>query len=196
MRVRLTVTPRIESPGPGSVDREAGANPARTRHCHRGSPSHARASHWSRQGPGRREGEAREPGDLPPTTSPTPRGRGWLLQPHRPAGLLAGLLCPAAAAPAAAAPVTVDLRIEGRDRTLFEGPVTTDVRSFRFTGDVEHICDGTSGNGGPSASPVPTRGAVLTQAAEQTPFAVHGSWSDQFGSPTIDEVAGEDTRFD
>ena len=45
------------------------------------------------------------------------------------AGMVAGLLL-FAAPPALAAPVTVDLRIEGATRTIFEGPVTTDVRQF------------------------------------------------------------------
>ena len=122
--------------------------------------------------------------------------RGGSLQLHRLAGLVAGFLCLAVAAPAAAAPVTVDLRIEGKARTLFEAPVTVDVRSFHFTGEAEHTCDGTAGNGGPSATPVPTRGGAITQAAEQTPFAIRGAWSDTFGSPTFSEVAGESVAYD
>lgn len=117
------------------------------------------------------------------------------MQLHRLAGLLAGFLCLAVAAPAAAAPVTVDLRIEGKERTLYEAPVTVDVRTFRFTGDVEHVCDSTEGDGAPGSTPVPTRGGVITQAAEQAPFSLRGTWSDQYQSPSIDEVAGEDVRF-
>src|SRR3954466_9705075 len=51
---------------------------------------------------------------------------GFML--HRLAGLalaILALLVPASVA--AAAPVTVNLRIEGATQTLFEGPVTTDV---------------------------------------------------------------------
>jgi len=119
------------------------------------------------------------------------------LQLHRrSAGLAAGLLALVLAAPAAAAPVTVDLRIEGKERTLFEDPVTVDVRTFRFTGDAEHRCDTTQGDGAPGATPAPTRGGVITQAAEQAPFSLRGTWSDQFASPTIEEVAGEDVRYD
>ncbi len=40
---------------------------------------------------------------------------------------VAATLLPASAI---AAPVTVNLRVEGPDSTLFEGPVTTDVRQF------------------------------------------------------------------
>ena len=109
------------------------------------------------------------------------------------AGLAAGLAMLAAAPGALAAPVTVDLRIEGLNRTLFEGPVTTDVRTFHFTDDArQHQCDGTTT--GPSPSPVPTRGAALVTAAEQTPFTLRGSWDDQFGA-TINEVAGENVAF-
>jgi hypothetical protein len=110
-----------------------------------------------------------------------------------PAGLAAGLLTAALlAAPAAvAAPVTVDLRIEGPSRTLFEGPVTTDVRPFAFTGDAtSHQCDGTT-TGGSSPQPVPTRGAAVVASS----VAITGSWFDAFG-PSFSTVAGESVAFD
>jgi hypothetical protein len=94
-------------------------------------------------------------------------------------GLAAGLLA-VAPAPAYAAPVTVDLRIEGATRTLFEGPVTTDVRPFNFTGSEPHEC-GTE----------VTSGQVIAAA----PVTTAGTWNDGFGSPTFDTVAGEDVRF-
>jgi hypothetical protein len=99
-------------------------------------------------------------------------------------GLVAGLLA-VVAAPAVAAPVTVDLRIEGATRTLFEGPVTTDVRPFNFTGGEPHAC-GTA----------VTSGQVIAAAAEATPFTIAGTWNDGFGSPTFDSVAGENVTFD
>src|SRR5215216_1795835 len=144
MRVRLTVTPRIESPGQGSVDREAGENPARTRHCDRGSPPHARASHWSRRGPGRRGGVGpavrRPPSDHKARTLVE---RGGSLQLHRPAGLLAGSLCLAVlvAAPAvAAAGPTVNVRVEGENRTLLERTQVT------LSGDAVPGSSGCDGN--------------------------------------------------
>ncbi len=97
--------------------------------------------------------------------------------------LVAGLLA-VAGAPALAAPVTVDLRIEGGTRTLFEGPVTTDVRPFNFTGGEPHECGATV-----------TSGQVIAAAAERTPFAIAGAWNDGFGSPSFESVAGEDVRF-
>jgi hypothetical protein len=113
-----------------------------------------------------------------------------------PAGLLAGLATAALlAAPAAAAPVTVQLRIEGATRTLFEGPVTTDVRPFRFTGDpVAHQCDGTT-VGGTSPAPVPTRGAAVAAAAERAPFAIAGTWDPGLGV-SFTTIAGERVAFD
>lgn len=113
------------------------------------------------------------------------------------AGLAGLVLAIAVAAPAGAAPVTVDLRVEGATRTLFEGKVTTDVRDFRFTGDpVAHTCDGTAANSGPSPVPVPTRGGALAEAAERTPFAIAGAWSSQFRAPSFTEVAGESVEYD
>ena len=112
------------------------------------------------------------------------------------AGLAAGLVL-AALLPstAAAAPVTVNLRIEGPTRTLFEGPVTTDVRQLRFTGEsTGHTCDGTAAIGGPSATAVPTRGAVIAQAAETAPFELGGTFG-EFGA-TFETVAGESVGFD
>ena len=88
----------------------------------------------------RRPGKAREGRPGSQETCPDrqrlirPRGKGWP-HAHRP---VLGLL-PAAAVPALpcrpplAAPVTVDLRVEGPTKTLFEGPVTTDVAPFRFS---------------------------------------------------------------
>lgn len=115
----------------------------------------------------------------------------------RSAGLAAGLLTLlAGASPALAAPATVDLRVEGATRTLFEGSVTTDVRPFRFTQDpVAHRCDAT-GEQGESPTPVPTRGAALAQAAESAPFSLTGTWSDQYLSPSFLQIAGESTAYD
>jgi hypothetical protein len=108
------------------------------------------------------------------------------------AGLLAAALLPSTAA---AAPVTVNLRIEGPTRTLFEGPVTTDVRQFKFTDEsTGHTCDGTAAIGGPSPTPVPTRGAVITQAAETAPFQMEGTFG-QFGA-SFTTIAGESVSFD
>jgi len=122
------------------------------------------------------------------------------LVPHRLAGLalvVGALLVPASAA--LAAPVTVNLRIEGPSTTLFEGPVTTDVRPFQFTtgtDTVAHQCDGTAANQGPSATPVPTRAAAVAAASSITPFSTSGTFSASLGSPSFDTIAGVSTAFD
>ena len=106
----------------------------------------------------------------------------------------------AIAAPSAlAAPVTIQLRVEGADRTLFYGPVTTDTHAFQFTDDTTpHACDGTAANNGgdPSAAAGPTRGAALTVAAQQNGFSLKGTWDTTYKSPTITEVAGENVSYD
>jgi hypothetical protein len=110
---------------------------------------------------------------------------------------LAAVVLAFAATPAVAAPVTVNLRIEGPTRTLFEDAVTTDVRPFQFTGDpISHECDGTAANQGPSATPVPTRGAAVAAAAAQAPFSMTGTWFDSLGSPSFTQIAGENVAFD
>src|SRR6185437_11044140 len=119
-------------------------------------------------GPGRRGAVgpgARRP--APPPKPDTPSRKGVALMLHRLAGLalaIAALLGPASGA--AAAPVTVNLRIEG--------PANT----------------------GTSPTPVPTRGAAITAAALSAPFSTSGTFSAQFGSPSFAEVGGQATTFD
>src|SRR3954462_5854512 len=148
-----------------------------------------------------RAGKAREvgPGARRPPSDRKAEKPSWKGVAHMHkllSGLVAGIAL-LAAAPAGAAPVTVDLRIEGPNRTVFEGPVTTDVRAFRFSGDnTAHRCDGTAASQGTSAGPVPTRGAVIAEASERAPFSLHGDWYDSLGSPSFTEVGGEDMRYD
>lgn len=100
------------------------------------------------------------------------------------AGMVAGVLALGSAAPAAAAPVTVDLRIEGREATLFEGRVTTDVRTIDMGDGAAHECAGSE------STPAVTRGAVI--AASGVPFS--GTWSPMGAQFKV--VAGENVEFD
>jgi hypothetical protein len=112
------------------------------------------------------------------------------------AGLAAGLAVLALPAAAQAAPVTVQLRIEGPQHTLFEGPVTTDVRAFHFSGDATtHTCDG-SPPAGTGTTPQVTSGAVLTAAEDTAGLVVHGTWYDVFGSPIFSDIGGENVAPD
>ncbi|MBO9532320.1 MAG: hypothetical protein J7513_05010 [Solirubrobacteraceae bacterium] len=107
-------------------------------------------------------------------------------------------------ATAIAAPVTVTLRIEGPTSTIFEGPVTTDVRTFKFAADnpssaavdesQPQVCDGTAANGGTSTSPVPTAGAAVAAALEGG-LAATGTWFGGFG-PGFDSVGSTDVTYD
>lgn len=111
-------------------------------------------------------------------------------------GSIAAVLVLACAPTAVAAPVTVNLRVEGPNRTVFEGPVTTDVRPFRFTdGTTEYQCDATAAVGGTSATPAPTSNAALLAAAEREGFAVKGQWFAGLGA-TFSEIGGEQVAFD
>jgi hypothetical protein len=98
-------------------------------------------------------------------------------------GLAAGILA-LSAAPALAAPVTIDLRIEGATRTLFEGPVTTDTAPF-VANDGPHAC-GTA----------PTRGAAISAAAQAGRFAMNADWNATYSSPSFVSIAGENVEYD
>ena len=67
------------------------------------------------------------------------------------------------AVPAASAlPVTVNLRVEGPDKTVFDGPVTTDGHSVTTDKGGTHECDGT--NNGAYPEPGPTATGALDDA--------------------------------
>jgi hypothetical protein len=82
----------------------------------------------------------------------------------------------AIAAPAAAAdPVSVNLRIEGVSRTIFEGSVTTDAHPVSTPSDPNpRACDGT-GQGHP---PGPTATSALDTASAIAGFGWDGEWDD------------------
>src|SRR5688500_1852462 len=84
----------------------------------------------------------------------------------------------AIAAPAAAAdPISVDLRLEGRDRTYFEGPITTDDHDVTTATSGTHKCDGT--NRGQNPTPGPTPISALDDAARHNGFSWDGEWFEE-----------------
>jgi hypothetical protein len=92
------------------------------------------------------------------------------------------LLLSLIAAPAALAlPVTVNLRVEGPNKTVFDGPVTTDGHDVTTETAGTHKCDGT--NGGAEPQPVPTATAALDDAAKLAGFTIDGP----YGSFGIDD---------
>jgi hypothetical protein len=101
------------------------------------------------------------------------------------------LLSLAAAAPAAlAVPVTVNLRVEGPSRTVFDGPVTTDGHDVTTAKGGTHKCDGTNGNAEPE--PGPTATAALDDAAKLANFTIDGPYGN-FGIDDffLDRVADQ-----
>jgi hypothetical protein len=80
-----------------------------------------------------------------------------------------------ACAPAVAAPVTVQLRVEGSASTLFEGPITTDGKPIDKGGG-PHPCDGTTAS--PPQPPGPTMTAALDDASIAAGFTWDAIWFD------------------
>jgi hypothetical protein len=100
---------------------------------------------------------------------------------------LLALVLPAAAL---AAPVSVNLRVEGRNATIFDGPVTTDGHDVTTVEAGTHRCDGTNGNANPQPGPTPT--AALDDAARQSGFTIDGNYGN-FGIDDyfLDRIAGD-----
>jgi hypothetical protein len=101
------------------------------------------------------------------------------------------LLALAVAAPAAsAAPVSVNLRVEGATQTIFDGPVTTDGHAITTpAGGGPHPCDGT--NGGASTTPGPVATAALDDGARINGFGWDATWSAGFSDFLVSQVGGE-----
>jgi hypothetical protein len=102
---------------------------------------------------------------------------------------LGGLLLLLCAAPAVAAPVTVNLRVEGTNGTVFEGPVTTDGKTVTTTAGGSHKCDGT--NGGTPNTPGGTPTTALDDASKAAGFTWDGSYSSSFDDFLIERIASD-----
>jgi hypothetical protein len=97
------------------------------------------------------------------------------------------LLLPAAAS---AAPTAVDVRIEGKASTIFDGPVTTDAKVVNPTTGGSHLCDGTNFGANPTAGPTPT--TALDDAALKGGFTWGADWfGPGFPDYAINRVAAE-----
>ena len=98
----------------------------------------------------------------------------------------------AAAAPAAsAAPVSLNVRIEGASKTYYEGPVTTDGHNLTTASAGTRKCDGT--NNGAYPTPGPTPFAALDDAARLGRFTWDADWFDSFQDFLLTRIAGEPT---
>lgn len=102
---------------------------------------------------------------------------------------------PAVSAPAAsAAPVSVNLRVEGSTTTLFDAPITTDGHDVTTPSGGTHKCDGT--NGFPPANPSagPSATAALDDGARLAGFGFDGPYNDGFDDFFITQIGGEQTN--
>lgn len=100
---------------------------------------------------------------------------------------LAVLLLAVSAAPAWAGSATVQLRVEGKDRTLFEGKVRTDAHVID-QGD-KHPCDGTEDSNGGSGS---SKGPTLTTALDDSPVSWDADWNDDFKDFFVTRIGPDD----
>jgi hypothetical protein len=100
----------------------------------------------------------------------------------------AALAALAACAPAIAAPVTAQLRVEGSTSTLFEGPITTDGKAID-KGDGPHPCDGTTAS--PAQPPGPTMTAALDDASIAAGFRWEATWF-SFGDFFISKIGSDE----
>ena len=96
----------------------------------------------------------------------------------RRSGVLATLILALTVTPAYA--TTVTLRVEGKDTTIFEGPVVTGPKTIEEDGS--HACDGTrESNGGETDQPRGTATTALDDGARVNGFSWDGTFS-EFGS--------------
>jgi hypothetical protein len=104
------------------------------------------------------------------------------------AALLAACILTVLAAPTAeAAPAEVDVRIEGKAETLFEGPVLTDGHNVKAITDTEappwgRRCDGLNNGANPTPGPTATAAAVDAMAIVGEGF--DGDW---YGAESFDD---------
>jgi hypothetical protein len=105
---------------------------------------------------------------------------------HSLAATVAASAVLATAGPAVAAPVTVNLRVEGSTQTLFEGPVTTDAKTLTKDGSGPHPCDGT--NGGANPTPGPTMTGAMDDGITAAGLTWKGTWNSGFADFSIDGI--------
>jgi len=112
----------------------------------------------------------------------------------RRSGILAILLTMLLAAPAAAA-TTVTLRVEGKNDTIFEGPVTTDAKTIEEDGS--HRCDGTrEANNGQTDVPRATAITALDDGARANDFSWDGTFSNSFRDYFVTRVGGDTQKVE
>jgi hypothetical protein len=98
--------------------------------------------------------------------------------------LIGALAC---AAPATAAPTKVNVRIEGKTKTIFEGKVTADTHEVDGgDGSGPHKCDGTNGGAGTTAGPTAT--SALDDAIKLAGLTWAGSYDSSFEDFIVNQI--------
>jgi hypothetical protein len=106
---------------------------------------------------------------------------------HHRFGILGVLFVIALPATAQAAPVTVNLRVEGSGGTVFEGPITTDAKVVTTAAGGSHECDGTQG-GNPTGA---AAGGTPTTALDDAALAHGFTWDGRYGVGGFDDFLVE-----
>jgi hypothetical protein len=106
-------------------------------------------------------------------------------------GALAVLAAAAAlavpAADAGAATTTVNVRIEGKSKTIFEGPVTPAVQTVDGgDGKGPQKCDGTNGGANPTPGPTPT--SVMDTAVRGSGHSWQGNFDPSFQDFLVNRI--------
>ncbi|KAF8150197.1 hypothetical protein B0H34DRAFT_667001 [Crassisporium funariophilum] len=102
----------------------------------------------------------------------------------------------ASASPAANKRTLVNVRIEGKDKTIFEGFVPTRGHNITTTSGGNHHCDGTNLNA--NSHPGPTCTSALDDAAKLHHFSFDGAFFPAFDDyliSSIDSEANTATQF-
>ncbi|KAG5645089.1 hypothetical protein DXG03_006903 [Asterophora parasitica] len=105
--------------------------------------------------------------------------------------LAASLFVPlalAVPAPASNVGTVVNLRIEGKTGTIFEGPVLTRGHDVETVSGGRHHCDGTNLGQNPTSGPTAT--SALDDAAKQHNFSWDGTFYPQYDDYFVTEIGG------
>ena len=95
--------------------------------------------------------------------------------------------------PAASAAIPVDVRIEGAARTVFEGPVASDVRQVQASSDgALRTCDGTNNGANPTAGPTATTVAADALGLQGQSF--DGTWYQGYEDYLISRLGPESSN--
>jgi hypothetical protein len=100
--------------------------------------------------------------------------------------VLAALAMLAAFTATSAHAIKVNVRVEGKTKTLLERNVDTVAHDVTADGSGPHKCDGT--NAGASATPAPTLTGAFDDAARKESLSWSGTWNQSFEDFLIDKV--------